>query len=60
MFDIEEAVTTRRAVWSNPTVAYVPGRHRPLSQRGSVSPATLLPGLVVLRHYRRAWLRGEP
>ncbi len=59
MFDIEEAVTTRRAVWSNPTVAYVPGRHRPLSQRGSVSPATLLPGLVVLRHYRRAWLRGD-
>ncbi|HEX6917490.1 MAG TPA: SulP family inorganic anion transporter, partial [Phycicoccus sp.] len=37
----------------------LPGRHRPLSQRGPVTPATLLPGLVVLRHYRRAWLRGD-
>ncbi len=59
MFEIREAVTTRRRVWSNPTVTTTPGRHRPLSKRGPVTLATLLPGLVVLRHYRRSWLRGD-
>ncbi len=36
-----------------------PGRHRPLSHRGPVTLATVFPGLVVLRHYRRGWLRGD-
>ena len=58
VFDVVEAATTRRTVWSNPVMS-LPGRHRPLSQRGPVTPATLLPGLVVLRRYRRAWLRGD-
>ena len=58
MFDVAEPATTRRGVWSNPVMT-LPGRHRPLSQRGPVTPSTLLPGLVVLRHYRRAWLRGD-
>jgi high affinity sulfate transporter 1 len=59
VFDIPEGATTRRSVWSNPVVATASGRHRPLSRRGPLTPATLLPGLAVLRGYRRAWLRGD-
>lgn len=40
-------------------VASAPGRHRPLSRRGPVTLAGVLPGLVVLRGYRRTWLRGD-
>lgn len=40
-------------------MAPVPGRHRPLSQRGPLTVAGLLPGLTVLRHYDRGWLRGD-
>jgi SulP family sulfate permease len=35
------------------------GHHRSLSSRRRPTVATTLPGLVVLRSYRRAWLRGD-
>jgi SulP family sulfate permease len=46
-------------LWSNPIVATGSDRHRPLSRRSPVTLATVLPGLAVLRRYRRAWLRGD-
>jgi SulP family sulfate permease len=59
VFDTAEPATTRRSMWSNPFVASAPGRHRPLSQRAPLTFATVFPGLVVLRRYRRSWLRGD-
>ncbi|MDF3044743.1 MAG: Sulfate permease [Ornithinibacter sp.] len=35
------------------------GHHRSLSTRRHPTWATVLPGLVTLRHYERGWLRGD-
>jgi SulP family sulfate permease len=59
VFDIGEGATTRRRLWSNPVVTTAPGRHRSLFHRGPLTVAAVLPGLVALRGYRRAWLRGD-
>ncbi len=59
MFDTVEGATTRRRLWSNPVVATPAGRHRSLFHRGPLTVAAVLPGLAVLRGYRRGWLRGD-
>ena len=35
------------------------GHHRSLNERRRPTWATTFPGLVTLRHYERAWLRGD-
>ena len=37
----------------------IEGHHRPLSRRGPLTVASVLPGLAVLRRYDRGWLRGD-
>ena len=51
--------TPRRGMWSNPLVPTADGHERPLASRRRLSLARTLPGLDLLRHYERGWLRGD-
>ena len=59
VFDLRESGATRRVAVVRWTVPTADGHHRPLSERRRPTLATTLPGLVVLRHYQRGWLRGD-
>ena len=46
-------------MWSNAAMPTAEGHHRPLNERSRPTWATTFPGVVTLRHYQRAWLRGD-